>query len=49
MKQVISYTRIDSIQADFCVFTVGDILKIKRKTAAVWVNYPNIPRTNEYQ
>jgi hypothetical protein len=49
MKQAISYASADSIQADFCVFTDGNIWQVKRKTAAGWVNYPNIPRINAYQ
>jgi len=46
MKQAISYASADSIQAEFCVFTDGDIWQVKRKTAAGWVNYPNIPKLN---
>ena len=44
MKQAISYANADSIQAEFCVFTDGNIWQVKRKTAAGWVNYPNIPK-----
>jgi len=44
MKQAISYANADSIQAEFCVFTDGDIWQVKRKTVAGWVNYPNIPK-----
>jgi hypothetical protein len=47
MKQAISYASADSIQAEFCVFTNENIWQVKRKTAAGWVNYPNIPRINE--
>jgi len=43
MKQAISYANADSIQAEFFVFTDGNIWQIKRNTAAGWVNYPNIP------
>ncbi|HEY7865109.1 MAG TPA: hypothetical protein VIC51_03825 [Psychromonas sp.] len=43
MEQAISYASADSIQAEFCVFTDGNIWQVKRKTAAGWVNYPNIP------
>lgn len=46
MKQAISYANADSIQAKFCVFTNGDIWQVKRKTAAGWVSYPNIPKLN---
>lgn len=44
MKQAISYANADSIQAEFCVFTNGSLWQVKRKTAAGWINYPNIPK-----
>ena len=46
MKQAISYANSDSIQADFCIFTDGNIWQVKRKTEAGWVNYPSIPKLN---
>jgi len=46
MKQAISYANADSIQAEFCVFTDGNIWQVKRKTVAGWINYPNIPKLN---
>lgn len=44
MKQAISFANADSIQAEYCVFTYGNIWQVKRKTAAGWVNYPNISK-----
>ncbi|WP_435235518.1 type I restriction enzyme HsdR N-terminal domain-containing protein [Psychromonas sp. PT13] len=49
MKQAISYANADSIQAEFCVFTDGNIWQVKRNTAAGWVHYPNIPCIKEYE
>lgn len=46
INQAISYANADSIQAEFCVFTDGEIWQVKRKTATGWVNYPNIPKLN---
>ena len=44
MKQVISDANTDYIQAEFCIFTDENLWKVKRKTAAGGVNYPNIPK-----
>jgi hypothetical protein len=38
MKQAIRYASADSIQAEFCVFTDGNIWQIKRKKAVGWFN-----------
>ncbi len=44
MKQAMSYADANSIQAEFCVFTDGNVWQVKRKLASGWVSYPNIPR-----
>ncbi len=46
MKQAISYANADSIQFKLSFVY---LLMVISKTAAGWVNYPNIPRINEQQ